>query len=140
MAAGDTITGVNGSVTIPATIGVPQETVDIHIFEFTASVDQDIVDDSNFEGADNWKTTVGLMHHLTGTCRGTIMAGTGAELGIADFATVNAQPTAGFVLTADTGRTYTFAAIISNINVVVAKTDRCFCTLSFESSGDIEIA
>ncbi|KKN19683.1 hypothetical protein LCGC14_0943270 [marine sediment metagenome] len=134
------ITGVDGNVTIPAGAGIVGVT-NLHIFEWSADIQQEVVDDSNFEGSDNWKTKVATMHHLIGTCRGTIVKD--SALSIGDFGTQNAPAIANFLLQSHSGTStnaqYDFSGIISNINTVVVKTDRAFITLSFESSGDVTV-
>ncbi len=135
-----TITGVNGNVTIPGGTG-PVQVTNIHVFEWSADIQQEVVDDSNFEADDNWKTKVATMHHLVGTLRGTIVAGVALTLG--DLGSENQEPTVNFKLQTHKGAAthafYDFSGIISNINTTVVKTDRAFITLSFESHGDITV-
>lgn len=145
MAAGDSLSGVDGSVTTPA-YGVPQNTVDVHVFAWDGTLDRDVVGDSNFDDATNWKTKLGGMYHMTGTFQGTLV-GTGVPLvgrplGIADFGTKNAQPLASMILQVETGGTYTFAAILSNLNTRVVKTETrgAIITGTFESDGDVVVA
>jgi hypothetical protein len=132
----NSITGVDGSCSLPAW-GVPQETTNIHIFQWEATFDREVVDDSNFDDTTNFKTKLGGMYHATGTCQGTIVSG--SDLGIADFATKNAQPAANLLLLTETGHQYDFSAILSNINTRVNKTETrgAIVTLTFESDGDI---
>jgi hypothetical protein len=140
MAAGDSLTGVDGSCSVPNDWGVPQETTNIHIFAWEGVLDREVVDDSNFDDTTNWKSKLGGMYHMTGTFTGTVVKG--SDLGIADFGTKNQQPKASLVLTVESGGTYTCTAILSNLNTRVNKieTRGAIITGSFESDGDVTVA
>ncbi len=132
----ETYTGVDGACSVPA-YGVPQETTNIHIFVWEMTLDREVVDDSNFDDATNWKSKLGGMYHATGTFTGTIVKD--SVLGIADFGTTNAPPIASFVLTTEAGSFYTFAGILSNLNVRMNKTEARGATITgtFESDGEV---
>lgn len=134
MAAAGTRTGTEGSVTFPAGMDAPSN---MHIFEWRATFDREIFDDSNFDGADNWKTKIGGMLTTTGTVRATADRADPSDLW--DFATMHAQPVALFVLQEgkDTGAaivTITFSALITTVRTAVVKTDRVFYDISFEGT------
>ena len=134
------ITGVDGKVTIPAAAGIVQ-TTNIHFFEWEADIVQVVEEDSNFDGAVNWKGKVALSHQLVGTARGTMVSA--SDFSIGDFGTVNEVPNAGFILQSQSGTStnssYTFSGMLSNIRTEVKKPGRVFVFVSFKSSGAIGV-
>lgn len=129
------ITGVLGGVTIPSGAGG----VTANIFEWSANTPRDIHDATTFDSDTNARTKVGGMYDLKGTCQAYMDDG-GLPI-LTHIQTANAPPVAAFVLTAHTGKTYTFPGIISDIGNVVQKAQGLsVVTLTFESSGDIVVA
>lgn len=130
-----TLTGVAASVTVPGGLSLP---ANMHIFEWTANTQRVLFDDSNFDNATNAITQVGGMYKLVGSFQATVDQEDAASIG--DLDTEHGVATVGMVLTLISGKTKTFAAIISNINEVARKNDRVFITVNFESSGDVVTA
>ncbi len=128
-----TLTGVGGSATIGG-----MTAAGYHIFEWSLDTQREVFDDSNFDDPTNARTKVGGMYHGVGRCRATLASGQALQL--ADVATENAQPTAGFILKAAGTNQYTFSAMITNIAVAAVKSDRIFYDISFETSGAIAAA
>lgn len=133
-----TLTGIGGTVTLQGLEGAPGS--QFHVFEWTLDLQREVFDDTNFDSSgnvdENARTKVGGMYHGVGRVRAT--AAKDEAFDLADFQTSHAGPSTGnFVLTAATGRAYTFKGMIANINVAVAKRDRVFYDISFNTSGDV---
>lgn len=139
------ITGVGGSVTLPAIAGPESGSdADLHVFSWNATISSTIADDTNFESTGNWKTSIRLNYRLTGTCRATVTTDAKASIfgtaATAGFAKVNAPPSAGFVLQTASGDTYTFSGFVDSVRFTTDKQDRCFADVSYRSSGAVEVA
>lgn len=128
------ITGVNGDVTIPAGEGALGSGTVLELSKWTLSIDREVHDVSKFGGATNEREFIGGMYDGKGTFEAFYR---GVEIDIAKLQEANHAPSATFVLTLDTSKTYTFPAIISGITVTVVKSGLILVSGSFESSGDI---
>jgi len=124
------LSGATGSVTNTAVVG--QTTL---ITRWTASVERDIHDISNFDTATNERTKLGGMMDLKGTCEGTV--DDGAMLVLTQLQAEDSTGTAAFVLTSKAGNTYSFTAIVSNLSMDVPKGGVQTWSMAFESSGAI---
>lgn len=136
------ISGANGSVTIPTAAGGQT----IQITEWTATVEREIFETSNFDADTNWHTAQGGMAHLTGSATGYFDADTsGTESDkITAFGTEDDAPTAGFKLVAyevsgTEQKWFEFAGILSNVTFNIAKTGGpVTISFNFESSGEVK--
>lgn len=126
-------TGVRGDVTNATGDGV-----DAFIFQWSADFQREVFDISNFDDDTNARFKLGGMYHLVGTCQAYL--DNGAPPAIADFLTEDFIPTATIVLQTFAAKTYTFKAIISNMNVAMEKRGQSIVTLSFESSEAVTAA
>ena len=141
MAYSKSLHGVDGSVTIPAawtdlTVGV-EPGGEIKIFEWHMQIVRELLEDSNFEGTDNWETVVGGMYHGVGSFLAVLQQGQATAL--ADLVTKNAAAATGLVLITETGNSYACAAILGSIQTVVNKPQRVIITCGFESHGTITV-
>lgn len=125
------LSGSQGSVTIPA--GEKGLTIDVTSWE--ATIEQDVFDATPFSVTDNARTKSLGMSSMSGTITGYLTDATSPELGNA--ATDNASPIADMVLQTSSGKTYTFAAVVSSMAVSVVKIGESSCVLSFTSSGAV---
>ena len=125
-----TISGVGGSVTIPAAAG--GQTITAH--RWTADETRDVHDVTGFPDTGNRRVKLGGMMRLKGSVEGILnTSGMPTILASND----DGQPTAGFVLQQAAGDTLSFAGLITNIGPVVDKRGLAICTISFSSSGVI---
>ena len=135
--------GSGGSVTVSTDYADLLAGTDIDFFEWHATFDGSLTDDSNFSDATNFRTYLGTMHDLKGTAVGRMIRLTSlsnANPVLYDAATQNASaPTADFTLTTESGSTYTFDGIISSVKTTVIKTGVVGVIVTFESSGDITV-
>lgn len=134
--------GAKGAVSFATGSGEAGQSLAIN--EWTATVDREIFDTTNFDGLDNWRTKLGGMAHLTGSATGFFDADTttaGAINKISAFSTQDDAADAAIVLTAYTGKTFTFTGIISNLTTGVVKTGGpVSISFNFESSGAVSEA
>lgn len=109
------------------------------ITRWTASIDREVHDITNFDDSTtNARTKLGGMYDLKGTCEGTV---NGAAMpALLDVKTPDSTGKASMILTSSAGHTYTFTAITSNLSLDVPKAGVQTFTLSFESSGAVEVA
>ena len=137
--------GSDGSCTMASDYDDIVGGTQIHFYEWHATFTRDLIEDSGFDAADNWKTVVGGMYDLKGTALATQMVGQesplGADVGnVVGFEDQNATVSANdFTLQAVTGDTYTFKGIVTSIRTVTRKADRIIVTVSFESHGDVTV-
>jgi len=130
------LTGAKGLVTIPS--GAGGQT--ILITRWTASIDREIFDISNFDDGLNERSKLGGMIHLVGTVEGTI--DDAASPVLTQMQAEDSTGTAGFKLVfkdSTTDGEYSFTGIVSNISVDVPKAGRQTFSMSFESSGAITV-
>lgn len=106
------------------------------IARWSMDIRRDVHDVTTFATSGNGKAKLGGMYDATGTLEGFLDGTT--PFAITAFAADKA-PTA-IVLTASTGRTYSFSALVSNWNVSVTAAGVNAFTATFESSGDITTA
>lgn len=131
------VSGVNGSITFPTAVGGQT----VQITDWTATIQRDIHDVSNFDDTDNWRKKQGGMAHLTGSCTGFFDADVGDTDKITTFGTEDAAPTASCVLQAYTAKTFSFTGILGNLTVTVSKTGGPVAiSFTFESSGAVSEA
>ena len=108
------------------------------ITRWTASVDREVFDISNFDDATtNARTKLGGMYDLKGTCEGTVDSGSMADL--TGIQAVDSTGTANMILKSATGQQYDFTAITSNLSLDTPKVGVQTFTLSFESSGVVTV-
>lgn len=145
MAYAASLHGSDGSCTLATDYDDLVAGTDIHIYEWHATFTRDLIEDSGFDQATNWKQNVGGMYDLKGTAIATQMVGRnspmGADVGnVVGFEDQNATVSANdFTLQTVTGDTYTFKGIISSIRTVTRKTDRVIVTIAFESHGEVTV-
>lgn len=125
------VTGVNGSVTIPAAAGGQTGL----IYRWNGRFERPLKDITSFDDAGSARKKRGGMMKLTGSCEaffnGTtpaIDSGATGGVGIAD-----AVVQAGFVLQGANGNTYTFNGAMRVIDVDSEKVGDNIVTMSFES-------
>lgn len=90
------------------------------------------VDTTGF--GDTWTTCAPVQRSLNGSVSGTLEYG---AAGTAPFATSAAAATAAMVLTADTGKTFTFNGVLSRISLDRPHAGKAGITFDFQSSGTI---
>lgn len=133
------VSGAKGGVTFPTGSGEAGQSLAIN--EWTATVEREIFDTTNFDGSDNWRTKLGGMAHLTGSATGFFDADAtvaGAINKISAFSTQDDAADASITLTAYTSKTFTFTGIVSNITFGVVKTGGpVSISFNFESSGAV---
>ena len=124
------ISGVTGTIAIPAGMGAASALV---VVSWRATITRDIFDITSFANAFNAKESMAGMYDLKGTCEGFL--GSAATLyATTAFTTADQAPVTGFVLTASTGRTFTFDGLISKFSPTVDKRGMNRFSLDFESS------
>lgn len=132
-----TITGVGGSVTIPAGANTPGQ--HISFGRWTADETRDVHDITGFDDAGNRRVKLGGMMRLKGTAEGIIEVNVSTTSGTPSFVATNddGQAVAGFVLQQAPGDTLSFSGRIGNVSPTVDKRGLATCTISFSSSGVI---
>ena len=127
------LSGATGNITMPAgDLAVANVAL---ITRWTASVDRDVHDISNFGTQTNERTKLGGMMDIKGTCEGTV---DGAAMPLlTNMQTEDCVPGAGVVLTSTSGNAWTFDAILSNLSLDVPKGGVQTFSCAFESSGAI---
>lgn len=132
------ITGIDGSVTIPAVAGGQTGL----IYRWSADIEREIIDITSFDDSGSAKVKAGGMHQLTGSCEAyfdsTALPVIDGDSGltVADaVATV-----ADFELQTKTGDKYTFGGLITSIRVAVEKVGQCIVTMNFQSDDDVVAA
>lgn len=125
--------GVDGKVTIPDTLSGGQTGL---ITEWAINPTREIHRTTNFDDTGNWHRKLGGMADLTGTCTAWWDAATANKL--KGINTEDQSPSAGFKLSVSqaTQIGYSFAGIISGIQVTTNKTAGPIpVILTFEGSG-----
>jgi hypothetical protein len=135
--------GSSGSFAVPTDYADCLADTIIHFYEWHATIARELLDDTRFENADNFKRVIGGMYDLKGTAVGTLiksaaLPGLDATHGMG-VQNVSGETTGSFTLTVASGDTYVFDGIISNINTVVNKPRKIIVTVSFESHGDVAV-
>lgn len=139
MALGTIISGVKGSVTIPTTpLAFTTTAVNDQIIRWSMSIAREEHDTTTFGVSNNFRTFVGGMASFTGRCEGYLASG--ESVNIVLLQVEDQAPTADFVMTAATGRTYTFAAIITGIDLGIDKGGHSTFTFTFRGSSNIAVA
>ncbi len=128
------LTGATGSITIPDAAGGQDHLVTA----WRGNLTREIHDGTTFDDAGNARRKIGGAYHITGSCDAWLDDTDPPLIGTMDD--VDGAPTTGFILTATTGRTYTFDGIISDIAPSVEKVGQARVTITFESSGDVVIS
>ncbi len=152
MAIGNPLTGVTGKVTItpgsaqsdPAiALGTGASPTAVgHITRWSADIRRDVGPNDTFDDNDNFKRKIGGMYDLAGTCEGWMDDALAFNL-TNIIAADHLPPSTATIVLAVTGSTvtYTFVAIISNINMQVVKgSDLSRFALTFESDSAITVA
>jgi len=143
MAYVSTLHGSAGGFTPDTVYGTITPDDFIHFFEWHATIARDLIEDSGFDQAINWKQNVGGLYDLKGTAIGTLkkgvaLPGLDATHG-AGVQNVTGASTGDFTLTVATGDTYTFKGIVSSWKTVVRKPDRVIVTIGFESHAAVAV-
>ena len=151
MAIGNPLTGVTGKVTITPGGATADPAIHLgtaatptavgHITRWSADIRRDVGPNDTFDNSDNFKRKIGGMYDIAGTCEGWMDDALAFNLTNIIAADYLAPATATLVL-AVTGSTvtYTFVAIISNINMQVVKgSELSRFTLTFESDSAITV-
>ncbi len=132
------VSGVLGSVTLPTGYGTP--TSNLHALGWRLSLSTDVLDTTSWTSSTNSRTYVqGL---ATGTGSVDIFYDDTENLGVAGalgIASEGNSPVA-FVLTAHTGRTWSFNGLITGISAESSKAGLYQGTLDFQVSGDVTTA
>lgn len=113
------------------------ETQQTEITEWNATIESDMFPDGDFGSTQYFSTETRGMYDLKGTARGLVAAGVLPAL---TFLPDGALPSGAFVLTSDSGNTYSFTGVISNLSVKTPKKGLAEFTVTFESSGAISYA
>lgn len=124
--ADTTIIGLSGSVTLPSGSS-------LKIFRATLRLSQRIIDITNTGSSGNMEV-VGGLKSATGTVLGYPHYGTAASS--PGWGAISATP-ASMVVTAATGCTYTFNALISGLELAIDYEGKTVVTGAFASSGAI---
>lgn len=103
--------------------------------KWSSSKDRDTHDVTPFNAPSNARKNIGGLHVMTGTMEGFLDAAIGPDI---SHMTEDEIP-AEFVLTATTGRTYTFNGILSNFSSNVDAQSPNTWSASFISDGPIAI-
>ncbi len=131
------VTGVDGQITIPAGEGAYY----IQCTRWTCDFQRDIHEVTTFGADENTRDKVGGMYHATGSFEGYWADPASPDTpDLSGMMAENHSPTAGFVLTLETGKTYTFAGIIGTFDIGVEKVGMINLSGTFESSGEITVA
>lgn len=141
MALGTIISGVKGSVTIPTTpLAFTTDAVDTRIIRWSLSIAREEHDTTVFNASvtNNFRTFVGGMASFTGRCEGYLDSG--QSVNIALLQVEDQAPTATFVMTATTSRTYTFSALITGIDLGIDKGAHSALSFTYRGSGVIAVA
>lgn len=136
MALGTIVSGVKGSVTWPKAgdgFGFTTTAVDAHVIRWSMTVTREEHDTTTFNVTDNYRTFVGGMASFTGRMEGYLASG--ESLDFIDLQNEDQAAVATCVLTAFTGRTYTFAGLITGADVGVDKGGTATFSLTFRGSG-----
>lgn len=134
MALGKIISGVKGSVTIPVAalqFGA-SDAVDTRVIRWSMSIVREEHDTTTFEVTDNFRTFRGGMASFTGRCEGYLDSDVGLD--VTQLETEDQAP-AQFLLTAFTGRIYTFNAFITGVDLGVDKGAHSAMSFTFRGSG-----
>ncbi len=129
------VSGVKGTVNLPS--GYDQTTGNIHCFGWSLNLTQDQVETTAWDGGgSNPRTFVGGMTTGTGSC--DVFYDSALTI-TSDLLTEN-KGAASFVLTAHTGRTYTFNGLVTGINVESSKVGMFQGSLDFQVAGAVTVA
>ena len=104
--------------------------------KWSGSIDRDVHDVTPFDPASTARVHIGGLHSMSGTMEGFLDSSTGADI---SHMTADEAP-AAFLMTATTGRTYSFNGILSNWSPSVDAQGVNTWSASFTSSGAITIA
>lgn len=139
MALGNIISGVKGSITINT--GLIQfgssSNVTSRVLRWSLSIAREEHDTTAFGISNNMRTFVGGMASFTGRCEGYL--DDTESLDVTQLENED-QAAAEFVLTATTGRTYTFNGIITGVDMGIEKGAHSSFSLTFRGSGAITVA
>lgn len=131
------LTGVLGSITLPAACG-PLVDTNVRVNRWDANIVSMLVDNSRFGQTTNWKDVIRTAYHLTGTWSGfaaaaasTALFGTTSAFGVANAVA------AAYVLTSTTSETYSFSGISSQLRIRCVKIGMIEVSGSFISSGAV---
>ncbi len=132
------IAGIKGAIQFPQASDLTggSGAHQVQASRWSASIDRDVFDASPFDPTSLAKVSVPGLHVMTGTIEGFLDDTTGHDY--THFQDTAA--TASMVLTATTGRTYTFTGIISNWSASADSQGVNTYSCSFQSSGAIVIA
>lgn len=133
------VSGANGGVTFPTDAGDAGQS--LAITDWTATVEREIFDTSNFDATDNWRIKQAGMSRLTGSATGYFDADqttAAATRKISAFSVEDDAADAAITLQVYTGKTFAFAGIISNVTFAVVKTGGpVSISFNFRSSGAV---
>jgi hypothetical protein len=111
------------------------------IRQFNADIRRDVQANETFDTTGNFKRKIGGMYDIAGTCQGYTDAVKAFELKniiVEDFIPASSDNIELVVRAGSTNLSYTFDAIISNVNMQVIKGSELNAfTLTFESTGAI---
>ena len=139
MALGTIISGVKGSVTIPTTpLAFTSTAINTRVIRWSISIAREEHDTTTFNVSNNFRTFVGGMASFTGRCEGYLDSGESVNVALLEVE--DQAPTATFVMTATTGRTYTFAALITGIDLGIDKGAHSALSFTFRGSSNIAVA
>ena len=139
MSLGTIISGVKGSVTIPVAalqFGA-SFAVNPRVIRWSMSIAREEHDTTTFNVSNNFRTFVGGMASFTGRCEGYLDGTEGLD--VTQLETED-QAAASFVMTATTGRTYTFNALITGVDLGIDKGAHSSMSFTFRGSGPISVA
>lgn len=136
MALGTVISGAKGSVTIPAgALTFTSTVVDTRVIRWSLSIAREEHDTTTFGVTTNFREFKGGLASFTGRCEAYL--DTGESLLMSPLEVEDQAPTATFVMTATTGRTYTFSALITGVDLGIDKGAHSSFTFTFRGSGQI---
>ena len=147
---GNPLTGVTGKVTItpgsaqadPAiAMGTGATPIKVaHITRWSADIRRDVGPNETFDNSENFKRKIGGMYDIAGTCEGWMDDALAFNLTNIIAADYLPPDTALILLGVSATVSYEFEAIISNINMQVAKgSELSRFTLAFESNSAITV-
>lgn len=138
------VTGVLGTVSLnEALTGLKTTTTtaNLHVSGWTLNMTQDALETTTWDNASNAREYIGGL--ATGTGSATVLFDSAIKLHTANAVLVISEENkaaAEFVLTATSGRTYTFDGLISRFSIESSKAGLYQGTIDFQVSDDVAIA
>lgn len=136
MALGTVISGAKGHVDIPTTpLAFTTDAVDIRVIRWSLSIAREEHDTTTFDSTvtTNFRTFVGGMASFTGRCEGYLDSDQSIDTALLQVE--DQAPTAAFVLWSTAARKYTFAALITGVDLGVDKGAHTSMAFTFRGSG-----